>query len=112
MKTLYSNISVSNHFKNLFIPPSPLSNYLFVTFSQVIGDKKGGVTSQLLVDPNKMGILKEISQVVQVPMKFIHITRNPFDNIATMMLRRLRVRDDVRGKEVKVSFKDYIVGLL
>jgi len=83
-----------------------------VTFSQVIGDKKGGVTSQLLVDPSRMSILEEINQVVEVPMKFVHITRNPFDNIATMMLRRLRVRDDVREAGVKVSFMNYLIGML
>ena len=83
-----------------------------MTFSQVIGDKKGGVTSQLLVDPSRMSILEEINQVVEVPMKFVHITRNPFDNIATMMLRRLRVRDDVREAGVKVSFMNYLIGML
>lgn len=81
-----------------------LLTIFFVTFSKVIGDKKGGVTSYLLIDPSKMSILEEINQVVQVPMKFIHITRNPFDNIATMMLRRLGARDDVREKGVKVSW--------
>jgi len=89
------------------------SYHFFVTFAQVIGDKKGGITSQLLVDPSNMSILDEISQVVQVPMKFIHITRNPFDNIATMILRRLGARDDVRGKGLKVSFMDHdFIGVL
>ena len=59
-----------------------------------------------------MSILEEINQVVEVPMKFVHITRNPFDNIATMMLRRLRVRDDVREAGVKVSFMNYLIGML
>ena len=79
-----------------------------MTLSQVIGDKKGGITSHLLVDPSRMSILEEVNQVVQVPMKFIHITRNPFDNIATMMLRGLRARDDVREAGVKVSFVNYL----
>ena len=38
------------------------------------------------MDPRSMSELDEISRLVQVPMKFIHVTRNPFDNIATMTL--------------------------
>jgi len=59
-----------------------------------------------------MTFLEEINQVVQVPMKFIHITRNPFDNIATMMLRMLRARNDVREAGVKVSLLNYLMGVL
>lgn len=51
-----------------------------------------------LRDPNKMAVLEEINQVVQVPMKFIHVTRNPFDNIATIMLHSTFERDAVREK--------------
>ena len=29
---------------------------------------------------------------VQVPMKFIHVVRNPFDNISTMTLRKAHKR--------------------
>ena len=49
-----------------------------------------------------LSILEEINQVVQVPMKFIHVHRNPFDNIATMMLRSTGSRDAVRKEGVKV----------
>ena len=37
-------------------------------------------------------------------MKFIHIVRNPFDNIATMVLRRAGERDHVREEGAKVSW--------
>ena len=57
----------------------------------------------MLMNASKMSILEEISQVVQVPMKFIHVTRNPFDNIATMMLRAVGKRNAVREEEAKVS---------
>ena len=49
-----------------------------------------------------MNVLEEISQVVDVPIKFIHVIRNPFDNIATMMLRWTKSRDIVREEGVKV----------
>ena len=57
------------------------------------------------MDINRLGIdiFEEIKQVVQVPFKFIHVTRNPFDNISTMMLRATDSRDAVREEEVKVS---------
>lgn len=54
-----------------------------------------------------MNILGEIRDVLQVPIKFIHVIRNPFDNIATILLRDLDARDRVRteGSE-KVSQAD------
>lgn len=53
-------------------------------------------------NPDRMKTLEEITEVVQVPMKFIHITRNPFDNIATMTLRASGLRDAVREGDKKV----------
>ncbi|XP_078376548.1 uncharacterized protein LOC144659901 isoform X2 [Oculina patagonica] len=50
---------------------------------------------------NQISVLKEIIQVIKVPMKFIHITRNPFDNISTMMLRATNSRDAVRKEGAK-----------
>lgn len=68
-------------------------------FLQVIGDKKGGLTSSLLTNPKKTEILVEIGKIVQVPMKFIHVIRNPFDNIATVMLRATGSRNSVRKED-------------
>ena len=73
-------------------------------FLKVIGDKKGGETAIALQDSRKMNVLEEIHQVVQVPMKFIHVTRNPFDNISTMMLRTTGSHKKVREEGVKVSW--------
>ena len=74
---------------------------MFFCLCKVIGDKKGGATSSLLREPDKLSILEEIRNVVKVPMKFIHVTRNPFDNIATMLLRALYARDNVRGDDAE-----------
>ena len=73
-------------------------------FLKVIGDKKGGKTAAILQDRRKMNVLEEIHQVVQVPMKFIHVIRNPFDNISTMVLRATNSRKKVREEGVKVSW--------
>ena len=55
----------------------------------------------MLSDPSKWSILEEIGDVVQVPVKFIHVNRNPFDNIATMMLRKSHQRDQVRKTDTE-----------
>ena len=67
-------------------------------YFKVIGDKKGGTTSMFLANPKNMELLEKIGQIVQIPMKFIHVTRNPFDNIATIMLRRTSSRQKVRAE--------------
>ena len=70
----------------------------------MIGDKKGGRTSLLINrDPSSIKKLKEIAKNLGVPMKFIHIVGNPFDNIATMVLRGAGERDNVREEGAKVS---------
>ena len=73
--------------------------YLFL---KVIGDKQGGNTALALALLGTLNVLEEIHQVIQVPMKFIHVHRNPFDNIATMMLRAIGSRDAVRKEGVTV----------
>ena len=67
----------------------------------MIGDKTGGGTTMALFQ-NSINVLEEISQVVDAPIKFIHVIRNPFDNIATMVLRATKSRDIVREEDVKV----------
>ena len=65
----------------------------YYCISQVIGDKKGGHTAGILLHERGMNDLQEIMDTVGVPLKFIHIVRNPFDNIATMSLRELKDRE-------------------
>ena len=52
---------------------------------RVIGDKKGNASAARLVeDP---ALLDRIRRVVRVPLRILHVTRNPFDNIARMTMR-------------------------
>ena len=44
--------------------------------------------------------LEEIRATVGVPMKFVHIIRNPFDNIATLFLRVLGARNTAPDQKV------------
>lgn len=51
----------------------------------VLGDKKGGMTTQRL-SKNPM-LINKMQSMLGVPIKFIHVVRNPFDNIMTMTNR-------------------------
>lgn len=73
---------------------------------KVIGDKQAGKTSEFL--STAIDILKEIRQTLQVPLRFIHIVRNPFDNIATMTLRETGTREAVieEGTQINNTAQD------
>ncbi|MDY7020341.1 MAG: sulfotransferase [Cyanobacteriota bacterium] len=63
---------------------------------RVIGDKHGQFTVCHLANDPKL--LQKLREVVKVPVKFIHVVRNPFDNIATMALRKAKQDSlDVQG---------------
>ena len=50
---------------------------------KVIGDKKGSGTSRVISEHPE--ILNTLSHKLDVPVKFIHVTRNPYDNISTIV---------------------------
>jgi hypothetical protein len=54
---------------------------------KVIGDKMGGRTSLLLEDHPEL--LGKLTRTVELPVKWIHVIRNPFDTITTMTLRMM-----------------------
>ena len=68
----------------------------------VIGDKQGGLsTVRLQKHPH---LLARLRRIVQVPLKIIHIVRNPFDNISTMIRRRGGTLDEnIRSYFVRVD---------
>lgn len=66
---------------------------------RIIGDKKGGMTTQRLNKNQEM--LQYISGVVGIPVKYVHVVRNPFDNITTMALRT----DSTLDRELEHYFK-------
>jgi hypothetical protein len=60
---------------------------------RVIGDKKGGQSTRRLREaPERLDGLR---RTVGVPLRVVHVIRNPFDNIASMSLRRDALIDDV-----------------
>ena len=54
----------------------------------VIGDKSGGMTTQLyeLFPDDLVQMYETLKSTVEVPLYTIHAIRNPYDNIATMVL--------------------------
>lgn len=55
---------------------------------RVIGDKSGGMTAKAFRVNRKMFVeqFSQLQSTVKVPIHAIHVIRNPFDNIATMLL--------------------------
>lgn len=52
---------------------------------RVIGDKRGGDTSRRLA--RRFDLLRRLQDTVRVPLRVIHVVRNPFDNLAAMVAR-------------------------
>jgi len=65
---------------------------------KVIGDKKGLKTAFALdEDP---GLAERLRECMGVPVKLVHVTRNPFDNIST-----IKMREDVTlDKSIEIYF--------
>ena len=56
-----------------------------VTRLRVIGDKKGGKTTERL--GARPDLLERLRRTVAVPVRLLHVVRSPFDNITTMARR-------------------------
>jgi hypothetical protein len=53
---------------------------------KVIGDKRGSASNRIIRD--NPDILKVLQHKIDVPIKFIHVIRNPYDNISTIVYRK------------------------
>ncbi|MEA5619324.1 hypothetical protein VB711_15960 [Cronbergia sp. UHCC 0137] len=60
---------------------------------QVIGDKQGEGTI-LRISAN-CGHLQQLRQIINVQIKFIHIMRNPYDNISTISRKTAKLNFDL-----------------
>lgn len=73
---------------------------------RVIGDKKGGLSAMRILE--RPELYTRLRETVRVPLRVIHIPRNPFDNISTIAKRDnstiaqaiARYRRHVEGVEV------------
>ena len=80
----------------------------FVQPIQVIGDKSGGKTTALfLTNPLKWEqVFFKLKSMLNIPIKVIHVIRNPYDNIATSLLYKSK---GIKVSRVKQSNKSYKV---
>ena len=63
----------------------------------VIGDKAGGLTAQVYRRNKKNFFLlyQRLQATVRIPLHAIHVVRNPYDNIATMLLYNEHIKQKV-----------------
>ena len=59
---------------------------------------------ELTEKPEKFAILKEVNETVDIPLKFLHVVRNPFDVISTWVLRLYDARLKVNDGKFKVRW--------
>lgn len=57
---------------------------------------------ELTEKPEKFSFLKELNETVGIPVKFLHVIRNPFDVISTWVLRLFKARLQVNDGTAKV----------
>jgi hypothetical protein len=75
---------------------------------RVIGDKKGGTSaSRLIKAPH---LLADLQRLVGIPVRIIHVVRNPYDNISTMSMRNGRGLE--KNLDTYFSLCDCIAGLI
>ena len=73
---------------------------------QVLGDKKGGKATKFFSTMQK--VTNEVLDKINLPIKLVHMVRNPYDNIATMTLRSLKIRtQDAHAAKSKVRNEIY-----
>lgn len=73
----------------------------------VIGDKKGGKSSLRLGE--KPELFDKLQKLIDLPVKVIHVIRNPYDNISTMCLRYIEkglpFNEDIFQKKINLYFR-------
>lgn len=72
---------------------------------KVIGDKAGGRTSHVYHDQPKVfqRIYRSLVDAIRVPVRVIHVVRNPFDIIATRVLYQVSRVNGERGQKAQVN---------
>ncbi len=90
----------------------------------VIGDNKGGRTTARI--GNDWSLLQKLRDTVRLEHRFVHVIRNPFDNIATLAMRQtndlaaaveqyffmcrtnLRLRQELGGRVMDLHHEEFI----
>ncbi|PFX29252.1 uncharacterized protein LOC111325076 isoform X1 [Stylophora pistillata] len=74
----------------------------FDQYIEVIGDKAGASTAQAMLKDDAIDAVHLLEKAAAAKVKFIHVVRNPFDNIATMVIQHKTVkgRDGEHHKQI------------
>ena len=72
---------------------------------KVIGDKAGGRTSHIYRDQPDVfrRVYRSLVDVIRVPVRVIHVVRNPYDIIATRVLYQVARVNGERGQKAQVN---------
>eukprot|EP00118_Oscarella_pearsei_P016502 m.158296 g.158296 ORF g.158296 m.158296 type:complete len:375 (+) comp38729_c0_seq2:36-1160(+) len=73
----------------------------------VIGDKKGGGTAKYLSNSTNWSDFKLLQNAVGVPVKIVHVIRDPYDNIATKVLHEAGLYGTFVQKKGKGNLKPF-----
>ena len=68
----------------------------------MIGDKSGAFTAFAMKKKNAVEAVNLLEKTAGAKVKFVHVVRNPFDNIATMVLQHRNVQARYGEHKVKV----------
>lgn len=71
----------------------------------VIGDKKGGRSTRRLGE--KPHLYEQLVRTIDLPVKILHIIRNPFDNISTICLRQIEGSSKQGGEILNGIIEQY-----
>ena len=69
----------------------------------MIGDKKAAQASTILLQSEGREHLRNLERKLGTKLKFIHVVRNPFDNIATLALRKAKLKKNEVQDNLEVS---------
>ena len=68
----------------------------------MIGDKSGAYSAIAMNRKNSVDAVHILEKTAGAKVKFVHVVRNPFDNIATMVLEHKNIKARHGEHRVKV----------
>ena len=72
---------------------------------RVMGERTAGVTATRMAKTPE--VLERLQSTVRIPIKFINVVRNPFDNIATDCNRSKRLPGDTEAEHLERRAREY-----
>ena len=69
----------------------------------MIGDKSGAFTAGAMLQDDAIDAVHLLEKASHAKVKFVHVVRNPFDNLATMTLEHSTIRKRDGDHDSKVG---------